>query len=215
MVRVAHLGEGAFLNDHPLFVLVRDSMSAARHGGVPFRRTPPPPLLPQPSPQQQQSGQALQDAGREAMPSGMAQGSQEAGQHGMVMRSREDKSSCAAVAGSSVALVPSAAFLRSWNQHTTLHLRRWLHAPHGASSDEDSDSELSSDISCSGSDKELERGLDTAHEAELSSAAERGKCTNDEKQMSKGPEDAAPKAKEPVASRDARTTKKPRIGVGK
>ncbi|BDA49628.1 hypothetical protein COCOBI_14-2480 [Coccomyxa sp. Obi] len=147
LVRVAHLGEGALLNDCPLLVRVMHSLRAPRIGSVRSSRSSHGQQHTQ-RPGEGPQGSAHQEESMRAGPSRGGRGNDAAGAIFIMLSGEQSKCHVAVLPDSGVGLVPSAAFLQNWDRHCTLHLQR-LQAPRDGSSD---DSAESSDESTSGSD---------------------------------------------------------------
>lgn len=185
LVRVAHLGEGAFLNEHPLLVRVTPSNfdgPVSRGGSAQLRHR-----RLQPSPEQQ--GQSRLERGESAaVPQGMrAETSETVRPFDMVLSHEQYRCCCAVLLDGGIGLVPSAAFLQSWNRHTTLHIRR-LQAPpdeSDADSDDDSGNESSSQSSMS-SGAEADGSCGAPADGD---AAEKGVCSGGKGQKDRQQED--------------------------
>ena len=146
LVRVAHLGQGALLNDWPLLVRVMHPLRAPRnsnhHSGLSSHEEPH-----NGQPAGRPQGSADREEGMRAGPSRWGGVDNAADAMGVILSGAQYMCQIAPLPDGGVGLVPSAAFLRSWALHTTLHSHR-LQAPQDGSSD---DSAESSDESTSGS----------------------------------------------------------------
>ena len=172
LVRVAHLGEGAFLNEHPLLVRVTPSIfdgpvSCGGSAQLRHRRL-------QPSPEQQRQSR-LERGESAAGPQRTGAESETIRPFDMVLSHEQYRCCCAVLLDGGIGLVPSAAFLQSWNRHTTLHIRRLQAPPDESDADSDADSgDGSSSQSSMSSGAEADGSCGAAADGD---AAEKGVCS--------------------------------------
>lgn len=173
LVRVAHLGEGALLNDWPLLVrvmhILRNPRSDRTHSN---RSTHGQQHTGQPAQRSQASAQ--QEEGMRAGPSREPVRNNAANAMAVKLLGAHHMCHIALLADGSVGLVPSAAFMQNWDWHTTVHPRR-LQAPRDGSSD---DSAESSDDSTSGSSSSCDEADGCQDAAAHMEAAEKGHCSS-------------------------------------